>query len=938
LAKALAHIMSYDYYALCTAIESHLEQYKSSDELEIRLKAGEQALNLFQELSTHCPMTPWLWMRYAYFTEAWMLEMSTDVFLARDSRISLLELGLMEFPGHAVLHWHYAQLLVERNRQKSSVSADDADTGSATIHNRLSDAIARIGSGSHANEGFWVLDIYRHWTQGILEDANDDTDVNPWKQAWCLRARVPWGRSLNDDLVQDLQAFAQHNSLVVDSSLLEQIEHHRRQAARYAQWQQSYQDEIDAQLHRQNLVWRPSDMSISEFDAIISGKSTNGMPLGYGMGLGDVQTAKAFMDFAHALQKYKCSEDASIEQVTRTTTAAVYERAVAECPTVESLWVDYAVYLQRHLPERHVDYAQVVDRAVRNNPYSLSLTKIRLNASFYLSQYGLILMDPEDILKQAQSMLDRKFLTAPSDVADVYLTAIRAVVKRVLFLSSGSVMPLPDSKQEDDGKMKGAKAFDDAIPMTHKGPWPQPTVLSDEDQEETGDLLEDITDMIDAVNSSLSKQNASFSQCRAVVLQEAALIESIVMQPLRSRSQSNSSTNNHANGLDSESWKYYTKAIRLHHPSHPDAYLQLIRHVMLSADGPAHPVARIQRIRGLYQAAVLEVGETKEATRVDRLHLRDYSVALHDMCSNWRYFEEVFGSDKSLSMANHAIEKKYRKARSMGDSIATVDITYSGHSMTASSTKRHIGGVDDSGGHVAKKPRLESAEVKASTNYGIHSTDAQSESRMDHETAQGVSTVAVAVEHDENEKIGNGDHDNGGDGKNGTKEFHAHPFTVRVLNLAPTAKDMDLVELLRKRCGPIVHARIVRERHGKKKGQSKGWGLVQFEESESVDKALALSGEIGMHDRVVTIERSHMSAVNVVPTDSYTTTHQSKRNFASAPVEQEIGTVVDDLPTSKTSEKGEAATQARSSLLQPRAVSRHRGKAQPKPKSRINLT
>jgi RNA recognition motif-containing protein len=103
--------------------------------------------------------------------------------------------------------------------------------------------------------------------------------------------------------------------------------------------------------------------------------------------------------------------------------------------------------------------------------------------------------------------------------------------------------------------------------------------------------------------------------------------------------------------------------------------------------------------------------------------------------------------------------------------------------------------------------------------------------------------------------------------KVGNVEYPAHPFTVRVSNLSPEVEDMDLVDAFRPRCGAIVHAKIMREKshHHQGKSKSKGWGVIQFELQESVDKALALSDIIGIREKLVNVERSHMPAVTLVP-------------------------------------------------------------------------
>ena len=101
--------------------------------------------------------------------------------------------------------------------------------------------------------------------------------------------------------------------------------------------------------------------------------------------------------------------------------------------------------------------------------------------------------------------------------------------------------------------------------------------------------------------------------------------------------------------------------------------------------------------------------------------------------------------------------------------------------------------------------------------------------------------------------------------KIGKIEHKAHPFTVRISNLAQETGEMDLVENFRPKCGAIVHARIMREKNIRHKGESKGWGLVQFEERESVEKALALSDVIGIREKLVQVDRSHVPAVGLVP-------------------------------------------------------------------------
>jgi hypothetical protein len=86
----------------------------------------------------------------------------------------------------------------------------------------------------------------------------------------------------------------------------------------------------------------------------------------------------------------------------------------------------------------------------------------------------------------------------------------------------------------------------------------------------------------------------------------------------------------------------------------------------------------------------------------------------------------------------------------------------------------------------------------------------------------------------------------------GNVDYPAHPYTIRILNLAETVEDMDLVDRFRS-YGKIVHARILREKshYHSAKVKSKRHGLVQFEEKDHVGSTLKLSGNIGLKERTL---------------------------------------------------------------------------------------
>jgi len=166
----------------------------------------------------------------------------------------------------------------------------------------------------------------------------------------------------------------------------------------------------------------------------------------------------------------------------------------------------------------------------------------------------------------------------------------------------------------------------------------------------------------------------------------------------------------------------------------------------------------------------------------------------------------------------------------------------------------------------------------------------------------------------------------------GNLYYPAHPYTVHVTNLSSSTEDMDLVDLFR-RCGAIVHARIFREKqtHPQTKGKSKCAGLVQFEERESVEKALTMSGEVGLHEKLVTVERSHQPAVGLVPPGMHRTNprgegkhsklnEKRKERRLVSDVQQLEATVKDQVEARPANEKSERGILA----FRPRGVSQAR--------------
>jgi RNA recognition motif-containing protein len=204
-------------------------------------------------------------------------------------------------------------------------------------------------------------------------------------------------------------------------------------------------------------------------------------------------------------------------------------------------------------------------------------------------------------------------------------------------------------------------------------------------------------------------------------------------------------------------------------------------------------------------------------------------------------FEGAFGSERSRSRASKVIEKKLHKAK-----IVSVP-TKAPAPQPITGTKGAE--VKVSSDHAAKR-KLENLD-----NAEQPSKKQKTEEQVDETTPpKAIIDKPIATKKAlPKVRIGNLEHP-------------AHPFTVRVSNLSLDTEDMDLVDAFRSKCGAIVHAKIIREKHlHQGKSISKGCGLVQFEERDAVEKALELDDVLGIKEKIIIVERSHVPASSIVP-------------------------------------------------------------------------
>jgi hypothetical protein len=940
--------MSYDYNALVSAIASARRKAAAASSSKAdRLEHLQMATESLERLSFHCPMTPLLWIQYARTVYDFMCEAASpnskensaageetnhttiekSSTAANELRLQTLELGLQEFPGSALLQLYYVHhhlLLVsedvdwKRNREEAVVVA----------------AMDAVGKGSHRNEGPWIALLYKwqaelfaeqyHHTVDDCESSTETASIMARiEESFIKRSRIPM-KDANDSLAAEYREFCRHHSLPLSEAVQEAMEQGRRLESRVYSRFVSFEDEIDIAMHEEGILARhviPPTTGGTVSEAWLDQLELSGNQM-FGMGMGGAATASAFIKYTLALQDHSTNEkqqrsrkrkvdresaddddtpdQLELERENLSLALAVYERAIAECPTVEVLWLSFIRCLLERLHSGDIGTVHnsvgddttcarrlqaVVQRAVRNCPNSQSLVEQQLHTAFVLAQLGLVVLDPDGLLSIVEYSLEKKFLPGRAPYLALYLQAIRIVKRRILHLLSSP-----------NKSAKGLLVtFDEpeALPSKNQAP----TINLDGDtKQEVSDLLEDMQDMFEEVEERLQKAHAAWTEGRAMLCRECAYTKLFLVAPLqRALSERDSPPLvSNEDGSQCASLSSFERCIRVHNPPHPAVYLSYIRQYSLCTptDSAVDVATKLRRIRFLYQKGVSSVGRPKSLLE-SSVVFPDYDSSLSSLCQEWIEFESFFGSARSIGRARKAIQRKVQKAIVQN----IIPVEKSAH--TEAPGDQH----DQAPDLLSKKLKHGAAPDEAEiANASIDSADA--------------SEVVPP-------------------------KYKAHPFTIRVSNLDLTTEDMDLVDIFRAKCGTVAHAKIIRDKALHGRGVSRGWGLVQFEERESVAKALSLNDVLGIHEMVVEIEPSHMPAVALVPPGFHRVNAKgqgksSKRNEARKERKTETLAHVDASPALSgiTDSDADATVPARNSLkaekspsvlaFRPRGLARHK--------------
>ncbi len=853
----LPTIMSYDYNALVYQVASIRQNAENASNSVDKLKYLQESVETFSTLSAHCPMTPLLWMQYSKDMADLLLclsqndeESSSEAAASSlDTRLQLLELALSEFPGSGILHLHYLQLLLQ----------DDSDRN--RIQLAFASALDNVGKGSHRNEGVLISSIFKLAVEFFARKGETDKALG----LFVKRAQTPM-KDVNESLMVELEDFwtkySSDISVQQRQTTLQLVDEARRFESKMFSFLISCEDEVDVAMHQEGILPRNQvDLENLPWEDIL--RSDDKICW---MGCGGMCSSQAFIQYAQTCYRYRVrmsgkksdlSEDEQQQMKEDETNIqdlalCVFERGVAECPTAESLWLSYIRHLE-YLAQKDRSVLSrlknVAERSVRNCPYSFLLYRQRLELHGFMADLGVSILDPDELQKFVQEAIDTRFLPSKESCLELYMTATKILRRRVLSLLSKASATRSEASTKTLS-YDGAESFDPTknIPI-------HPDLDKDTIQE-LEDLCIDCREFYETIDTYLRKNHASWTEGRGRVWSERAYMETHLLGPLSSALSDNiDMVDDSCNNQFIEAAKSYDKLIKVYQPAHPDCFLDYIHCLrnLYPTRKPTSLIAKLHCLRFLYEKAIKNTGQPKHQTEaLDPLVQRDFDSGLRNLCHEYLVFERYFGSEKSLISASSAIQKKLLKFSPLQtmnhiQGAGAVDLGNSLGSQDASAMQ-----VDENQPYLEVTEEQPPVSRKRSVKEPVDQTEP-----VPKKARTGGDTSKLNESHDSST--------GGHKVKVGNLEYPAHPVTVRVLDLPSDTEDMDLIHTFRPKCGAIVHARIMREKHPSGKGKSKGWGLIQFEAQESVDKALALSEVIGIREKLVKVDRSHMPAIGLVP-------------------------------------------------------------------------
>jgi hypothetical protein len=722
----------------------------------------------------------------------------------------------------------------------------------------------------------------------------------------------------NSCLSNEYESFCQKHKIPVNVVALKEIEAGRRFESKVFFSLITLEDSVDAAMNQDGIS--PSDQIDLSLDTTLDWEGIlQQSDKTCWMGFGGQQTAQAFTRYAQACVRFRppdlpqkntrpdSKDDVdnldgeddrmniddeiqdhdnpflNVQARIRSMASDVFERGVAECPTVESLWLSYLRHLSYQISNRKREEnmkeltsalskaKSVVDRAVRNCPYSVQLFQHKIRIMLIQANAGQIVLDPEEVMKVVtDEALGSQFITSPDAALDLSLTVLDVVRKRILailateagvFTTDESDTQTKQKRQDDQIDEKIFLDYDGAEEINFSVPPSLESASKDIDEgamQEIEDLASDFHELFDEIDTLMRKKFTKFTEGRSRLWTDRAVTESMLLGPLMGSTDVDATTFMQSEQRLEEVIRCFEKATKAHMPTNPNLFLSYI-HTFVGSfsiiSSPLGVLSKLRQTRFLYQKGLKAIGRSKKKSTqpVDvSAHELEYNTAIRRFCHEYMEFERLFGSERSYGSASKEIHRKLSRVvqevrnEKSSDYPRSTDELLSNTNRTLN--KRNLESLqnDNKEGRPTKKTRMPAEEEVVVDSSSDNAAEASGEKNL--KTSKTPKEFKIEV---------------------GKLEYPAHPYTIRVSFLSPQTEEMDLVDSFRPKCGAVVHAKVMREKSSHHdphhKPKSKGWGLVQFEERESVEKALALSGQIGIHDKVIKVERSHVAAVSLVP-------------------------------------------------------------------------
>jgi len=359
----------------------------------------------------------------------------------------------------------------------------------------------------------------------------------------------------------------------------------------------------------------------------------------------------------------------------------------------------------------------VVDRAIRNCPYSIELVKEKLKLELAMANAEMTILDPEDLMTKliVKETLENGFIIQgesnnPTTPIDLFRSLLDILRQRILFvLAKTAQTKVTTKKKVGKGTITTTLSYDDPesiqqILSSQKKHAPTVNEIEVDVLADLEDMCNDLREIYDEADSYLRKNHKKYrsddptivvtvEEGRAALAKDRAVIESYLLAPfLRAIDYVNKedeATRTQGRERLAEVLQQHDRATKICQPPHPGTYMAYIKALSASTSvdssmlcSPTGVLTNLRMVRFLYQRALKGVGKPQKKSQSKPAEAEsnptavpdtssamvlspdelDYETSLRCLCRDYLLFEKNFGSDRSYSECQKSIQKKLAKA------------------------------------------------------------------------------------------------------------------------------------------------------------------------------------------------------------------------------------------------------------------------------------